>query len=257
MPLADWQQLQFIAPGLVFGDDQEIVRRLRMVKSRAEIDKVAAACRVANRAFARVPEIAGLGVPLDQVFRRFQMLCLEEGADWVPYLAGGAGQGGYRDVISPAVADPLLRGDVLMLDTGLVRDGYFCDFDRNFSIGPATSDVQTAHAMLIEATHRASEIARPGAMAADLFHAMAHHLGSGDGVAGRLGHGVGMQLTEGLSLIPDDMTVLQPGMVITLEPGLELAGGRIMVHEEDIVITDSAPIFLSDRSGPDIAVLEG
>jgi Xaa-Pro aminopeptidase len=73
------------------------------------------------------------------VFRRFQMLCLEEGADWVPYLAGAAGQGGYFDVISPATDAPLAPGDVLMLDTGAIRDGYFCDFDRNYSVGRAVA----------------------------------------------------------------------------------------------------------------------
>ena len=40
-------------------------------------------------------------------------------------------------MISPADARPLEPGDVLMLDTGAVRDGYFCDFDRNYAIGPA------------------------------------------------------------------------------------------------------------------------
>ncbi len=59
---------------------------LRMVKSSAEIEKIETACQIAARAFQRVPEIAGSGVALDTVFRRFQMLCLEEGADWVPNI---------------------------------------------------------------------------------------------------------------------------------------------------------------------------
>ena len=46
-------------------------------------------------------------------------------------------------------------------------------------------------------------------------------------------------------------------MVITLEPGIELAPGRIMVHEEDIVIRDTGPEFLSPRAGRGITVLEG
>ena len=255
MPLADWNRLQ--QQDLEFVSDGAITRQLRMVKSSHEIDKIRTACQIANRAFARVPEIAGAGVPLDQVFRRFQMLCLEEGADWVPYLAGGAGQGGYRDVISPAGPKPLQYGDVLMLDTGLVRDGYFCDFDRNYSVGPPTPEVQAAHARLIEATQVAAGLARPGVRAAELFQAMAQVLKGPPGSAGRLGHGLGMQLTEGLSLIPDDHTVLAAGMVITLEPGLELADGRIMVHEEDIALTDGAPEFLSHPSPADIAVLEG
>ena len=258
MPLADWRRLQARAGGIAFRDDAGILRRLRAVKSEAEIDRIRAICTIAGRAFDRVPEIARAGVPLDEVFRRFQMLGLEEGADWVPYLAGGAGPGGYADVISPAGPQPLAKGDVLMLDTGMMRDGYFCDFDRNFTIGAPDASVSAAHDRLIDAVDSASEIARPGTSAADLFHAMDGPLTGGQGSeAGRLGHGLGMQLTEGLSLIPADQTILEPGMVITLEPGIELAPGRIMVHEEDIVIRDTGPEFLSPRAGRGITVLEG
>lgn len=259
MPLADWARLEDHLPNIRFVPDAGVLRRLRMVKSAGEIAKIETACAIAARAFARVPEIAAAGVPLDLVFRRFQMLCLEEGADWVRYLAGGAGPGGYADVISPASAHPLEPGDVLMLDTGLTHDGYFCDFDRNFSVGPPSAETRSAHARLIEAVQAGAEVARPGALASDLFHAMDRIVtgGAGGSEAGRLGHGLGLQLTEGLSLIPEDDTVLVEGMVLTLEPGVTLGNGRIMVHEEDIVVTDGAPRFLSDPSGPEIAVLEG
>jgi len=257
MPQTDWARVQDICGGLEFGPDADLMRRLRMVKSEAEIAKIAAACSVADRAFRRVPGIAGPGVPLSEVFRKFQILCLEEGADWVPYLAGGSGQGGYGDVISPAGDDPVQVGDVLMLDTGLVRDGYFCDFDRNFSIGPPSDAVCDAHQRLIEATEAGAAAARPGATAADLFHAMDRIVtgGAGGSDAGRLGHGLGLSLTEWPSLIPQDHTVLEPGMVLTLEPGIELASGRIMVHEENIVIREDGPEFLSARAGPEITVI--
>ncbi len=253
MPLADLDRLRAaLSPRRIAGD-AGIIRRLRMVKSDAEIAKIEAACAIAGRAFARVPEIAGGGVSLSDVFRGFQILCLEEGADWVPYLAGGAGPGGYADVISPAREVPLSPGDVLMLDTGLVRDGYFCDFDRNWSLGPAAPDVQAAHARLIEATRAGFAATRPGATAADLHHAMDRVLGGGTG-AGRLGHGLGMSLTEWPSLIADDHTVLEEGMVLTLEPGIATPGG-ILVHEENIVVTPGGARYLSPPSEPEIAVL--
>ena len=257
MPLADWARLAEM-PGVELVPDGGLMRRLRLVKSEAEITKIRAACAVANRAFASVPNEIRVGMGLDNVFRRFQMLCLEEGANWVPYLAGGAEQGGYADVISPAGPEPLVQGDVLMLDTGLVRDGYFCDFDRNFSIGPPSDAVQTAHATLVEATQAGFAAARPGATAADLFHAMDRIVtgGAGGSDAGRLGHGLGMQLTEWPSLIPDDHTALEPGMVLTLEPGIETVSGRIMVHEENIVIRETGAEWLSDPAPSGIPVIE-
>ncbi len=235
-------------------DDAGIVARLRAVKSEAEIDKIAEACGIAGRAFARVPEIAAPGVPLSEVFRRFQMLCLEEGADWVPYLAGGAGPGGYADVISPATDAPLQAGDVLMLDTGLVWDGFFSDFDRNWSLGAPNGATQDAHARLIEAVEAGHDAARPGALACDVYQAMRAVLGV-ETEAGRLGHGLGMQLTEGVSLTHADRTELVPGMVITLEPGVPTQAGRIMVHEEVIAIRDGGAQRLSPFAGSQMEVL--
>ncbi len=258
MPLSDWARLQEMLAGRVFVGDGGLMRRQRMVKSEAEIAKIAKSCQIADRAFARVPEFAAAGMPLSDVFRRFQMLCLDEGADWVPYLAGGAGQGGYADVISPATDEPLTAGDVLMLDTGLISDGYFCDFDRNFSIGTPTPATRDAHARLIEATQTAFQLAKPGCRVAELYAAM-HRITSSKGEnldAGRLGHGLGMQLTEPPSLIPEDHTVLTSGMVLTLEPGIDLGHGRIMVHEENIVIRENGADWLSAPSASEIVELE-
>ena len=249
MPMHSWNALQ---QGLLIVDDAEIMVRLRKIKSQIEIAKIAQAGAIATRAFARVPEIAHAGVPLEKVFRHFQILLLEEGADWVPYLAGAAGQDGYYDVISPATEAPLMQGDILMLDTGAVWDGYFCDFDRNFAVGAASAIAQLGHSSLIEAVDAGMAAAKPGAMMCDLFHAMAGVVaGDSDAVAnaGRLGHGLGMQLTEWPSIIPSDRTVLEPGMVLTLEPSVETVDGRIMVHEENIAITEAGAVFLNARSG--------
>ncbi|SFL11135.1 M24 family metallopeptidase [Shimia haliotis] len=256
MPLADLQRVRDDIGGRKIAGDAGIMRALRMVKSDAEIAKIETACAIAGRAFARVPEIARAGVPLEEVYRRFQMLCLEEGADWVSYLAGGAEQGGYGDVISPAIDTPLTAGDVLMLDTGVVWDGYFSDYDRNWSVGSATPEVAGAHAALIEASDAAFELAKPGVTAAELFHAMNDVVSGGQGGtdAGRLGHGLGMSLTEWPSLIAMDHTVLEAGMVLTLEPGIAV-GDKILVHEENIAITHSGARYLSPRAGRELPVI--
>ena len=131
------------------------------------------------------------------------------------------------------------------------------DFDRNYSVGPPSRDTRNAHAKLIKATHAAFEIASPGARASDLFQAMDQVVtgGRGGSDAGRLGHGLGMQLTEPPSLISADDTVLEPGMVLALEPGIDTGQGRIMVHEENIVIRDTGAEWLSAPSGPDMMEL--
>ncbi|MGI9352714.1 MAG: M24 family metallopeptidase [Rhizobiaceae bacterium] len=254
MPLEDFNRLKSMQGVPVITGDRGILRALRMLKSPNEITRIRSACEIAGRAFDRVHEFAQPGVPLETVFRKFQITCLEEGADWVPYLAGGAGSDGYADVISPATSTPLQNGNVLMLDTGLVHGGYFCDYDRNFAIGHASNSVVDAHRKLIEATAAGFEAAKPGARACDLFYVMDKVLAGGEGRNdnGRLGHGLGIQLTEWPSLIPADKTVLEEGMVLTLEPGVETSRGNMLVHEENIVVTKNGAEYLSNPSGAEI-----
>jgi len=253
MPQSDLKKL---SKNVKITSDCDIVKKLRMTKSKEEISKIENACKIAAEAFRRVPEIAFENVNLDEVFRKFQVLCLEAGADWVPYLAGGADTEGYDDVISPAKETPLKKRDVLMLDTGLVWDGYFCDYDRNWSVDTPAKIVSDAYSQLLEASDAAFELAKPGATASDLFHAMNSILTkNSEGTdAGRLGHGVGMSLTEWPSLIPDDYTVLEKGMVLSLEPGISI-NEKIIVHEENIEITETGARYLSPKAEKDLSVI--
>ncbi len=258
MPLADYARVRHAAPELAFEDATLIVQRLCRVKSPAEIAKIAEICSIAGRAFERMGEIAGAGTPLNEVFRDFQVALLQEGADWVPYLAGGAGPGGYGDVISPPNEEPLRPGDILMLDTGALRDGYFCDFDRNYAIGTASDAARRAYETLYAATEAGLAAAKPGATCAELHGAMLAVIakaGGGESDVGRMGHGLGMRLTEWPSVMASDHTPLGKDMVLTLEPGLEIAPGRIMVHEENIVIRERGPELLSPRAAPELPVL--
>jgi Xaa-Pro aminopeptidase len=250
MPIADFER---VAEGIVprrFVDGTAAVQRVREIKSEAEIAKIRATCDIAGRAFARVPEFAGRGRPLDEIFRAFQAVLLQEGADWVSYVAGGAGPNGYADVISPAAAEPLESGDVLMLDTGAVRDGYFCDFDRNFSLGSSSDAVRRTHAALWQVTEDALEVLQPGMLASDAHRVLSEGLAKRGAQAGggRLGHGLGVTLTEWPSFTPLDATELREGMVLTLEPGAWVEPGRMLVHEENVVLRADGAELLSPRA---------
>ena len=239
MPLGDWERLIAGLPGLQIADATVLVQSLRMVKSPAEIEKLRHICAIGSATFARVPEIISEGMPLEDVFRAFKREALALGADDVAYLVGAADQGGYVDVISPPSRRPLRAGDVLMLDTGSTWDGYFCDFDRNWAIGRADDPSRRAYDVLWRATEAGIAAARPGNTCRDLFKAMSSVIAEMDdsgGDIGRLGHGLGMQLTEQPSHAAFDTTVLQENMVLTLEPSLGYGDGLMMVHEENIIV---------------------
>ncbi|WP_298855109.1 Xaa-Pro peptidase family protein [uncultured Ruegeria sp.] len=258
MPLGDWERLIARLPGLQIGDATGLVQGLRMVKSGAEIKKLAHICGIGSASFARVPEIMSEGMPLDHVFRQFRREALAQGADDAPYVVGGAAPGGYSDVISPPSQRPLQAGDILMIDTGCTWDGYFCDFDRNWAIGQADDDARRAYDVLWRATEAGIVAARPGSTCRDLFRAMSHVIAEMDdsgGDIGRLGHGLGMQLTEQPSHAAFDTTELKANMVLTLEPSLSYGDGLMMVHEENIVVTPTGGRLLTTRASPDLPVI--
>ena len=254
MPLNDVFELRAALPA-EWIDATDIIRDLRMVKSDREIAYIRQICGIASQGFARVPEIANTGQSLSSVFREFKRMLLELGADDVPYLVGGVDHPSYDDVISPPDDRTLTNGQILMLDTGATLNGYFCDFDRNYAVGTPTASAQRAYAKLYDATDAAMEMARPGVRACDLFAAMAKSMDTQNSDVGRFGHGLGMQLTEWPSLAAWDDTIIRENMVLTLEPSIEVDGGGIMVTEENILITDGAPILLSTRAPKELPVL--
>lgn len=258
MPLGDWERLVQALPGLQLTDATGLIQGLRMVKSAAEIEKLAHICTIGSATFDQVPKQISQGMPLEEVFRAFRREALAQGADDTPYLVGGAGPGGYADVISPPSRRPLQAGDILMLDTGATWDGYFCDFDRNFAIETADDAARRAYDVLWRATEAGLAAAQPGNSCRDLFQAMQGVIAELDdqsGDIGRLGHGLGMQLTEQPSHADFDCTRLQEGMVLTLEPSLGYGDGLIMVHEENIVIRADGAELLTRRAPPELPVI--
>ena len=256
MPMADYGELLTALPDNPIQDCNELMRGLRVIKSELEIDKIRYTAQAASRAFLRVPEFVSTGMSDRQTFQSMKHELLNEGVDDVSYLVGGSGQGGYGDIISPPSTRKLQSGDVLILDTGCIWDGYFCDFDRNYSIGKPSEQVAEAHRIIWDATEAALEICKPGTTCAELFQTMNKAMGLGDdaGNVGRLGHGLGMQLTEHPSHAAFDQTILREGMVLTLEPGYEFSKGKMMVHEENLVVRANGAELLSTRVTREIVV---
>ena len=255
MPLNDFETLNSKINGS-FIDCSDLVKEVRLVKSELEINIIRQVCSIASCAFDRAHQLFHIGQPLDQAFRDFKIALLEAGAEEVPYLVGGAGQDGYSDVISPPSNQLLKNGDILMLDTGSSLKGYFCDFDRNWAIGKASNLAKTAYSKLYNATEVALKKIRPGMTCAQVFSLINSSLGEGDSDIGRMGHGLGIQLTEYPSLMLNDKTVLRENMVMTIEPSLSYGDGLMMVHEENICIRDGEPELLTKRAAEELPVLD-
>ncbi len=255
MPYSDFLSFQSCLTGCEFIDATPIIDAVRFIKSEAEVLVQQKICTIASNAFDQAVNLFHEGQTLASAFKAFKIELLQLGAEDVPYLVGGAGAHGYEDVISPPDERPLKSGDVFMLDTGATLKGYFCDFDRNFAIGSIGDDVAKAHETLWLATEVGLEAAKPGATCAQIASTMNKVIGDAGGNVGRCGHGLGTQLTEPPSLIHWDHTEMVEGATMTLEPSIEIAGGGMLVHEENIVIRDGAPQLLSRRAPRQMVVI--
>jgi len=258
MPARNFEALQAGLPGMNIVDATDLVRGLRMVKSEAEIDKIRHACLVTSDGFIALPDAVEPGDSERDICRKLRMDLLRRGADSSPYVIAGSGPGSYDNIIMGPTDRVPGRGDVLIIDTGTTFDGYFCDFDRNFAFGEVSEEARRAHAVVYAATEAGLAAARPGVTASDLCAAMWQVLEEGGALGndvGRLGHGLGMQLTEWPSHRLGDDTVFEPGMVLTLEPGMTFAPGKLMVHEENIVVRDGAPELLTLRAPEEMPVI--
>jgi Xaa-Pro aminopeptidase len=259
MPITDFDRLRATISGLEFVDAAPLIWGLRMLKSEREIAKVREACRIGSDAFDRFLEIVRYGDTEIDMAREFRKVAFDCGADNAPFVSVCSGPGGYSQVIVGPQETPQTDGQIMFVDTGLQFDAYFCDFDRNFAFGHISDAAKRAQEAVWEATQAGIDAARPGITAEDLWAAQNRVLEaagatSGNNV-GRSGHGLGMHLTEPPSNMPGDRTPLQAGMVMTIEPGLEYAPGKMIVHEENLVITADGCELLTRRASREMPVI--
>ena len=258
MPVRDFQHLQNELSGIEVIDCAEMMLQLCSVKSEAEIDKVRYVCELASDSFIALPDLIHSGQSEREILRDMRIDLLQRGADHTPYIVSASGPDGYGDIIMGPSDRIVESGDVMIIDTGTLYDGYFCDFDRNYAFGSASDRAKRAYDTVYQSTEAGLAAAQPGATTTDLWQAMWSVLEAGGAMGndvGRMGHGLGAQLTEWPSLTATDNTPLQPGMVMTLEPGMEFASGKLMVHEENIVITESGAELLSKRAAAEMPII--
>lgn len=258
MPFNNFIELSSMLSGKAFVDIAADIYRIRSVKSEAEVEKIRKACDITHQGFVNIPNHARVGQTERDICKKMRIDMLEAGADMIKYLISGSGPDGYDSIIMGPTDRRLSKGDVLIIDVGAVYDGYFSDFDRNFAFGRPSDATLKAYKAVYQATDAGFEAARPGATTTDVYTAMwsvmeaAGALGNN---VGRLGHGLGIQLTEWPSNTAFDHTPLVPGMVLTLEPGMMYAPGKSMVHEENIVIAESGAQYLSVRCSPELTII--
>jgi Xaa-Pro dipeptidase len=258
MPAANFALLQEELSQHFWVDVSLIIRALRSVKSEAETAKIRFACEVTAAGFDFLLEHLQLGMTEREACKAMHLEMLRLGADACPYLISASGQGGYDNIIMGPTDRKLGSGDVLIIDTGANFDGYFSDFDRNYAFGQVDALTVGAYDAVYNSTEAGLRIAAPGRTTGEVWQAMWSVLekaGALGNDVGRMGHGLGMQLTEWPSNVPNGDVELQAGMILTLEPGMTYAPGKMMVHEDNILITENGCELLHKRAWRNLPII--
>jgi Xaa-Pro aminopeptidase len=255
MPVVDFLALRDRV-GLELVDGSACLWRIRMVKSEAEIAKIRHICSIASEAYQHLPDLVSASDSEREAARKLRIDLARRGADATPFLPCVSGPSGVDQIVCGPSDRAFEDGDIVFFDTGSTFDGYFCDFDRNYAVGRVSDACLRANEAMWMATEAGLAAVRPGAATDDVFLAMAkviEEAGSIGNNVGRLGHGLGLQLTEPPSHRSGDGTVIEPGMVLTIEPGIEYAPGKMIVHEENVVVRDDGPVLLTRRAPRQLA----
>ncbi len=258
MPVRDFIKLkEIVNTNLVDGSDA--IWDMRMIKTNEEIKKIKFICSIASDAYNALPSTLSIGNTEREAVHKLKMDILNRGADSVPFMPGISGQGGVPQIVCGPTDRILDDGDILFIDTGSTFDGYFCDFDRNYAFGKVTSDVEKVYHVLWQATEVGIKTAIPGATTNDIFNAMNKIIQDNGAIGnnvGRLGHGLGLQLTEPPSHRSGEKTRIKENMVLTIEPAMEYAPGKMLVHEENIIIQKDGAELITKRAPQEIPVIK-
>jgi Xaa-Pro aminopeptidase len=230
-------------------------------KSEAEVELIRESARWCERAHRRLQEYSVPGVTEAQASLRAQhettleLLAQHGEVGWMgsgdAVKAGYRGQVGLRSAWAHAVAHaiPFDWGDVLVSETGAPIWGYNAELERTMVIGEPNDTVRRLFDHMVAAQDVAFAALRPGVTCADVDRAVLRYVEEHDLLRHwrqHVGHAIGLGNHEAPFLDVGDPTVVEPGMVFTIEPGVydESVGG--FRHSDTVVVRDDGIEILTD-----------
>jgi Xaa-Pro aminopeptidase len=226
------------ARGVRMVETSAVVETLRCIKDGNEIECIRAAVNLASRCFKPLLRVMRPGVAESEVAAHLEFAARTAGASAMSFetiVAGGARSALPHGVASRAPLPP--RGFVV-LDYGVILDGYCSDMTRTVHIGRASRESRMLYEAVLEAQLAAIAAVRPGVSAGEVDAAARKTLQRSKLAkyfTHSTGHGVGLEIHEIPRIGAKQQTELEPGMVITIEPGIYLPG-RCGIRIEDMVL---------------------
>lgn len=221
--------------------------RLRWIKSAQEIREIEQAEHIGDLAFAKIVQ------KLEDIYGSGQTMTEKQIAAWIEFYMKeqGAEATSFDTIAASGIhssmphAIPTDRapedGDFLTMDFGCKVNGYCSDMTRTVVIGHSSVEQKNIYDIVLRAQEAALAAIRPGIMGCEVDEAARKVIsaaGYGHCFGHGLGHSVGLMIHEMPCFSPKDETVLEPGMVITVEPGIYIEGAYGVRIEDLVVVTE-------------------
>lgn len=225
-----------------------VVEKIRLTKDESEIKIIEQAAEIADAAFDHILSFIRPGVREIDVANELEFFMRKAGAASSSFdiiVASGIRSAMPHGVASEKVIN---KGELVTLDFGAYYNGYCSDITRTVAVGQISDDLKKIYEIVYEAQKRGVEGIKPGMTGKDadaLTRDYIKEKGYGDYFGHSTGHGIGLEIHEGPTLSVKSKTVLEPGMVVTVEPGIYITGFGGCRIEDDVVITEKGSRILT------------
>lgn len=210
-----------------------LFRKIRMVKTPGEVERLRHAAHVTETAVQAALSIAKAGITEKELNRRFRTSVTEQDGDASLSLFRIGRNGALGQI--PSDDTPLRKGDMVWLDVACTVNGYWADLARIFCLGEPSKKLRTYYDAVLAGENHGFSACRPGMTAGELFDATVQAVKE-NGIPHykrhHVGHGIGLEIYDAPLIGPGQTDVIEAGMVLNIEtPYYEIGWGA--VHIED------------------------
>jgi len=238
----DWNELNSVLHVGELVPAEQLIEDLRMIKDTNEISAIRKAAQIADAAYAHITSFVKPGLHERDIVIELDYFIRKAGAEKEAFdsiVISGPRSALPHGKPSDRV---ICEGDLLLMDFGARCEGYHSDITRTVVLGTPNNEQSKVYEIVLEAQSRAISKLRPGvsgreidAIARDFIaeKGLAQYFGHG------LGHAIGLAVHDGKALSQYSELTLQPGMVVTVEPGIYIPNWGGVRVEDDVLITDA------------------
>ncbi|HEX9562692.1 MAG TPA: Xaa-Pro peptidase family protein [Gemmatimonadaceae bacterium] len=227
----------------------DLIEGLRQRKEPSEVASIRLAGVIAGSALERALAEIRVGMTENEAAGLLEHHLRDAGSEGYPFATIAAA--GERTALPHARAGsrPIARGDFLLLDFGAIYQGYCADVTRTVVVGRATDRQREVYDAVREANEQGWTRVRPGMTGREADAVARDSLtgrGFGEAFGHGLGHGIGLEVHEAPRLSKAAEAVLPEGAVVTIEPGVYLAGWGGVRIEDDVHLVTGRSELLTD-----------